>query len=131
MTGGRFHPKDDTAEEIEAARLAAVKRREELERGHLVVERCEASDWSKAVERKSGVSGVCWVKHEEAWKVQIRMETGSKRSRTCKRFRPKDHTPEQIERARLAAVEWLQQVKQQSRAGSQRVGPAKKLKTKR
>jgi len=98
--GGTFKPKDDTAEDIERARLAAVECRRRLELEHYDIHVQQVPDPSQLKKLDSGVTGVVWNAHGEHWHVQI-VIGGKKVNR---RFRPKDSTPEEIEVARLAAV---------------------------
>jgi len=88
--GGSFKPKDDTAEEIERALLAAVecRRRLELEHGNIRVQ------------------GVTWDKYLGEWRVSTQV----KGKHIHERFTPKDETPEEVERARRAAVERRRQL---------------------
>jgi len=107
LSGGYFRPKDNTPDEIERARLAAVERRRTLEHEHGVHE--EAQHTSQLVEHDSGILGVTWSRFESQWHVQIALN-GKKVNR---RFRPKDDTLEEIERARLAAVQCRQDLERQ------------------
>ena len=115
--GGIFTPKDDTPEEVERARLLAVERLRELEReqGRAVEVREGAA--APRVERQSGVQGICWHIQKGAWQWNFVPRNGpdkGRRKRPC--FQPKDDSPEEVERARLAAVEALQKFKEEDRA---------------
>ena len=50
----------------------------------------------------SGVKGVCWHTRDKAWEVKLNINGQTLRGGY---FKPKDSTPEEVERARLAAVE--------------------------
>merc|ERR1711956_54839 len=62
---------------------------------------------AKSVARNSGVTGISWDRWFGRWIVDWRHEHQGKR----KYIRPKDDSPEEIESARLVAVELLRQVK--------------------
>jgi len=97
-----FRAKDDTPEEIERARLAAVERRREMEAEHLeVVTRRDAQPWSVET-KESGVAGVTWRRFEGCWVARIQRLGKTQ----LKRFKPEDFSPEAVESARLLAVKW-------------------------
>jgi len=76
------------------------------------VELREVKDPAEIKQHSSGVVGVSWDKYTGQWHVAVRV----KGKQTHKRFRPKDRTPEEVERARLAAVECQQQLQLRLRA---------------
>jgi len=83
-------------EEADAAALRdAVAFREGLERQGVIK--------PARAERQSGQQGVHWHRTRGLWTVRMLVRGKTK---TCCAFRPKDDTPEEIERARLAAMEW-------------------------
>mmetsp|Transcript_61576 Transcript_61576/g.190750 ORF Transcript_61576/g.190750 Transcript_61576/m.190750 type:complete len:124 (+) Transcript_61576:3-374(+) len=99
----RFRPRDNTPEEVERARLAAVERRRELEAEHreVVVRNDEHLD---GMEKKdSGVRGIWWNKFGRFWSAEVNNVEGK---RFQQQFRPTDFTAEAIEVARLLAVQW-------------------------
>ena len=51
---------------------------------------------------QSGVKGINWNTRQKAWKVCLKINGKPLSGGT---FKPKDSTPEEVERARLAAVE--------------------------
>merc|ERR1712176_482502 len=104
LHGGTFKPKDSTPEEVERARLAAVESRRKLEEKYFTIKQSEGPHLSCPVERESGEIGVCWRKHSCEWQVKASM----KRKTIFRRFPPQGNTPEDIEHARLAAIECLQ-----------------------
>merc|ERR1712176_1339417 len=104
LHGSRFKPKDSTPEEVERARLAAVESRRKLEEKHFTIKQSKGPDLSCPVERKSGVTGVGWIKRSGEWVVRAQREG----NRIQRRFHPKGNTPKDIEHARLAAIECLQ-----------------------
>ena len=58
---------------------------------------------AKRVENaQSGAKGIHWDIRQKAWIVRLKVK-GKRLSGGC--FKPKDSTPELVERARLAAVE--------------------------
>jgi len=152
-SGGRrinfhFRPKDNTPEEVERARLAAVERRRELEAEHcevvvprdeqrpretdskdkqqpremkkkparrLVVQRrkdtlrhevAKAAKAAKAAERQSSGSGVSWDAQSKSWQILVCI--GGKRRSFY--VHPEDDSVNEVERARLAAVERLREL---------------------
>ncbi|CAK0872766.1 unnamed protein product [Prorocentrum cordatum] len=117
IQGGSFRPKDDTPEEVERARLLAVARLRELEReqGRAVEVREGAA--APRVQRQSGVQGVSWRARDSTWVTRYKKRHGSDKGRLIRStFRPKDDSAEEVERARLAAVEELQKLREEDRA---------------
>ena len=102
--GGTFKPKDSTPEEVERARLAAIESRRKLEEKYFNIKQSEGPDLSCPVERKSGVKGVTWAPGSRAWCVHAKRQG----HRIRRNFLPKGNTPEDIEHARLVAIEYLQ-----------------------
>lgn len=96
--GGFFRPKDDTPEEIERARLAAMECRRNLELKHGKDDGHEAA----RPEQPGSVQTVSWNASRKAWWVRTNLAGKTFHGGF---FRPKDDTPEEIERARLAAME--------------------------
>ena len=86
-----------TSSEAEAdALLAAIEFRKGLERSGVVTVKAGSVDTPK-----SGVIGVKWNKRTNNWCAYIQVN-GKEISGGS--FKPKDTTPEEVERARLAAV---------------------------
>ena len=80
--------------EVDALR-AAIAFRKDLERSGIAK--------AKRVENpQSGVPGIHWHVRQKAWIVRIKV---SGKRLSAGRFKPKDSTPEEVARARLAAVE--------------------------
>ena len=104
LHGGTFKPKDSTPEEVEHARLAAVESRRKLEEKHFTVMRSQGPHLSCPVDRASGVKGVHWAKSSGEWRVDALI----KGNRIHQHFPPEGSTPEDIEHARLAAINVLQ-----------------------
>jgi len=107
--GGSFHPKDDTPEALEQARLAAIESRRRLELEHFQVNLHQAPDPGQIVDRDSGVRGVYWKKHACSWRVEIQL----KDKKVSRSFPPKDGSPAEVERARLAAVQCRRDLERQ------------------
>jgi len=101
-----FKPLDDTPEEIEKARLLAVAKRRELEHKHFDV---QVTGADAQQEPQSGCPGVQWHKYQKVWRARC---PDGNRVMHEKTFRPKDDTPEEIENARLAAIEGLQKMRE-------------------
>ena len=109
-----FRPKGDSLEEVERARLAAVEAlrlfEEEDRAGTLRV--CGR----RSPERQSGVRHIYWDKGQHSWSVQYPMQNGQDRGRMRRSsFRSKDESLEEVERARLAAVEALRRLEEEDR----------------
>ncbi|CAK0855209.1 unnamed protein product [Prorocentrum cordatum] len=101
-----FRPKDESPEEVEQARLAAVE----------ALRRLEEEDRALAP-RQSGVKYIHWVSKKQTWCVRYLMKNGpDKGTRKQPTFRPKDGSPEEVERARLAAVQALRGLQEGDRA---------------
>jgi len=114
LHGGSFRPKDDTAEAMEEARLAAIECRRKLEAQHFEFDVKEVQNVGPVVtKRSSGAVGVSWNTCRQSWDVRICLK-GGERYRRC--FHPKDFTPEEVERARLAAVQCRQDLERQKAA---------------
>ena len=65
---------------------------------------------AKCVENpQAGVKGINWHIRQKAWIVQLKVK-GKRLSGGC--FKPKDSTPEEVECARLAAVESRRKLEQ-------------------
>jgi len=101
-TFGYFHPKDDTPEEVERARLAAVERRREVEAEHREVVVREDVQACNVEMQESGVPGITWRRFSHCWQAHILMLGKN----VAKRFTPKDLSPEAIETALLLAIQW-------------------------
>ncbi|CAK0822837.1 unnamed protein product [Prorocentrum cordatum] len=116
-----FRPKDESPEEVERARLAAVealRRLEEEDRAPGPV-----SSGQHSAERQSGVEYIHWNRTRQAWSVDYHMQSGKNQGTTKQlTFRPKDESPEEVERARLAAVEALRRLEEEDRALGPRCG---------
>ncbi|CAK0840960.1 unnamed protein product, partial [Prorocentrum cordatum] len=115
-----FRPKDESPEEVEQARLAAVEALRRLEEEDLLGQaRVGSYDPAKrkSGERQSGVKYVDWVSKRQAWRVRYVIKNGpDKGTRKQPTFSPKDESPEEVERARLAAVEALRRLQEEDRA---------------
>ena len=86
-----------TSSEAEAdALLAAIEFRKGLERSGVVTVKAGSVDTPK-----SGVKGVKWDKRTNNWYACIQV---NRKEISGGSFKPKDTTPEEVERARLAAV---------------------------
>ena len=93
-----------TYSEAEADALrAAIEFRKGLERSGIVK--------AKRVEKPhSGEKGVLWHTRDKAWEVKMVINGQTLYGGT---FKPKDSTPEEVERARLVAVESCRKLEQQ------------------
>jgi len=111
----RFRPKDDTPTEIEKARLLAVAKRQKWEKKYYVMS-VRAPEGPPPVERQSGVPGVTWRKKEGTWYVAAYAGNG----RVYRGFTPKDDSPEEVERSRLAAVHCLRTLTRGKKRGQPR-----------
>ena len=89
--------------EAEADALrAAIEFRKGLERSGIAK--------AKRVEKPhSGVKGVLWYTRDKAWEVKLQINGKTLHGGT---FKPKDSTPEEVECARLAAVESRRKLEQ-------------------
>ncbi|CAK0903829.1 unnamed protein product, partial [Prorocentrum cordatum] len=109
-----FRPKDDSPEEVEQARLAAVEALLRLEEEDRVG---RISSGQHSAVRQSGVKHILWDKCSAAWRIRYTMQNGPDQGRRKQpAFRPKDESPEEVERARLAAVEALRRLQEEDRA---------------
>ncbi|CAK0855212.1 unnamed protein product [Prorocentrum cordatum] len=109
-----FRPKDDSPEEVEQARLAAVEALRELQE-----EDCfgRIRSGQHSAERQSGVQHIHWDRRRQLWRVQYRRQNGPDEGiKKQPIFRPKDGSPEEVERARLAAVQALRGLQEGDRA---------------
>ncbi|CAK0841819.1 unnamed protein product [Prorocentrum cordatum] len=113
----RFRPKDESPEQVEQARLAAVgevRRLEDEDRlGRIRSGRHSA-------ERQSGVKHIHWDKCSAVAHSVYDTERPRSRSRKEPVFRPKDDSPEEVEQARLAAVEALLRLEEEDQLGQAR-----------
>ncbi|CAK0792227.1 unnamed protein product, partial [Prorocentrum cordatum] len=103
LHGGYFTPKDDTPEELERARLLAVARLRELEREQGRATEVREGAAAPRVQRQSGVKGVRWDARDSTWRLKYTMQHGPDKGHLRRpTFRPKDDSPEEVERVRLA-----------------------------
>ncbi|CAK0866280.1 unnamed protein product [Prorocentrum cordatum] len=110
-----FRPNDESPEEVERARLAAVKALRQLEEEDRALG--PISLGGKSAERQSGVKYVFWVSKRQTWRVRYVMKNGPGKGTTKQlNFRPEDESLEEVERARLAAVEALRRLQEEDRA---------------
>ncbi|CAK0893114.1 unnamed protein product, partial [Prorocentrum cordatum] len=117
-----FRPKGESPEEAERARLAAVEALRRLERGGQLG-RPRAGDGHPGRRGQSGVERVRWVSREKARRAEYRARHGPDRGRKkTPPFRPKDESPEEVERAPLAAVEVLRRLERGGQLGRPRAG---------
>mmetsp|Transcript_12674 Transcript_12674/g.40537 ORF Transcript_12674/g.40537 Transcript_12674/m.40537 type:complete len:467 (+) Transcript_12674:195-1595(+) len=108
VQGGSFRPKDDTPEEVERARLAALEcRRNLMLKLGIQIEEREVVNPDKIPRQTSNVRGVTWDCHGCHWRAKPYVNG----RQLHKSFKPTDYTPEAIEVARLAAVKWASDVK--------------------
>ncbi|CAK0861064.1 unnamed protein product [Prorocentrum cordatum] len=109
-----FCPKDGSPEEVERARLAAVEALRGLQEEDRALGPISSG---RQAERQSGVKHINWDKHSAVWRIQYKMENGQARG-TWKQpaFRPKGESSEEVERARLAAVEALRRLEEEDLA---------------
>ena len=77
------------------AHRAAIEFRKGLERSGIVKAKCVENP-------RSGVKGVLWHTRDKAWEVTVNING---KTLYGGKFKPKDSTPEEVERARLLAVE--------------------------
>jgi len=106
--GGYFRPEDDTPEEMERARLAALECRHNLMlKLGIQIEEREVVNPDKIPRQTSNVRGVTWDCHGCHWRAKPYVNG----RQLHKSFKPTDYTPEAIEVARLAAVKWASDVK--------------------
>ncbi|CAK0855210.1 unnamed protein product [Prorocentrum cordatum] len=115
-----FRPKDESPEEVEQARLAAVEALRRLEEDDLLgqarVGQARAGSYDPP-DRQSGVKYVHWVGKRQTWCVRYVIKHGpGKGTRKQPIFRPKDGSPEEVERARLAAAQALRRLEEEDRA---------------
>mmetsp|Transcript_61573 Transcript_61573/g.190740 ORF Transcript_61573/g.190740 Transcript_61573/m.190740 type:complete len:126 (+) Transcript_61573:3-380(+) len=111
----RFRPRDNTPEEVERARLAAVERRRELEAERLATLEVVVREDARPCEedqKDSGVRGVYWRKLERCWTAMI-MLLGKM---VQKRFKPADFSSEAIEAARVLAIQWRRDMERRKAA---------------
>eukprot|EP00421_Protoceratium_reticulatum_P014063 CAMPEP_0168384814 /NCGR_PEP_ID=MMETSP0228-20121227/14605_1 /TAXON_ID=133427 /ORGANISM="Protoceratium reticulatum, Strain CCCM 535 (=CCMP 1889)" /LENGTH=335 /DNA_ID=CAMNT_0008397993 /DNA_START=63 /DNA_END=1070 /DNA_ORIENTATION=- len=108
LFGGLIKPKDDTAKEIENARLEAMQRQRqlELEHGDTAVQVTQVLGPREFAKYQSGMPGVTWRKFEGKWRAKIKFN-GKSHARL---FAPARNTPEEIERACVLAVEYHRKV---------------------
>jgi len=138
INGGVCEAKDDSPEEIERARLIAVEKRRNLERQYFEVQ-VTVNDSLLLQQRDSGMAGITWERTIGAWiacsKGDSCFENHPTRSREAsrktdieinRRFFPTDNTVEAIEKARQAAIIWLQW---EQNAEANRVSLARKRKS--
>merc|ERR1712012_724894 len=101
----RFKPNKNTPEDIEDARMAAVDffrtRKEQI---------YTVRPGPPDMVQQSGVVGVKWHTTNKYW--ECRWKDHMKKVR-YKCFKPKEYTPEEIEGARLAAVDFFFKLKEQ------------------
>ncbi|CAK0881617.1 unnamed protein product [Prorocentrum cordatum] len=110
-----FHPYDESPEEVERARLAAVEALRRLEEEDRVG---RISSGRHSAVRQSGVKHILWDKGSAVWRIQYTMQNGPDQGRRKRPlFRPKDDSPEEVEQARLAAVEALLRLEEEDRVG--------------
>ncbi|CAK0881620.1 unnamed protein product [Prorocentrum cordatum] len=115
-----FHPYDDSPEEVERARLAAVEALRRLEEEDRVG---RISSGRHRAERQSGVKHISWDKCNAVWRIRYTMQSGPDQGRRKRPvFRPKDESPEEVEQARLAAVEALRRLEDEDQLGQARAG---------
>ncbi|CAK0798744.1 unnamed protein product, partial [Prorocentrum cordatum] len=105
-----FRPRDESPEEVEQARRAAVEALRRLEREDQLG---RARGGNPRAERQSGVQNVHWHTGRETWRLRYRIKNGPDKGRQkTPSFRPKDESPEEVERARRAAVEALRRLEE-------------------
>ncbi|CAK0882402.1 unnamed protein product [Prorocentrum cordatum] len=116
-----FRPKDESSEEVEQARLAAVEAmRRLMEEDRLGQVRAGSPS---PAERQSGVKHIVWDKRKTAWCIRYKIQNGPDQGRRkTPAFRPKDESPEEVEQARLAAVQALRRLEEEDRLGQVRAG---------
>jgi len=129
INGGLYEPKDKSQDEIEKARLVAVEKRRELERKYFDVQLI-VNEPGPPAKRESGFAGVTWER--TFWRARTKgtkpLKSNPKRCRELnKSFAPVDNTPEAIERARQAAIIWLQAHRSQLPDKRPRQGPKEEL----
>ncbi|CAK0881616.1 unnamed protein product [Prorocentrum cordatum] len=111
-----FHPYDDSPEEVERARLAAVEALLRLEEEDQLGQ-ARAGSYSPT-ERQSGVKHIRWDNRKTAWRIKYTIQNGPDQGRRKQPvFHPYDDSPEEVERARLAAVEALRRLEEEDRVG--------------
>eukprot|EP00931_Biecheleriopsis_adriatica_P027775 TRINITY_DN1663_c0_g1_i4.p1 TRINITY_DN1663_c0_g1~~TRINITY_DN1663_c0_g1_i4.p1 ORF type:complete len:890 (-),score=231.02 TRINITY_DN1663_c0_g1_i4:93-2762(-) len=115
--GGGFKPENATPEAMERAKRAAEAKAKQMhqELGNSWTPQDEikqVKSASELVKRKSGYTGVHWAPSWEAWRAKIQIN-GKDFEFTS---RPSDDTPEEVQRAFLAAVEWRKE-KENVKAG--------------
>ncbi|CAK0881618.1 unnamed protein product [Prorocentrum cordatum] len=116
-----FHPYDDSPEEVERARLAAVEALLRLEEEDQLGQ-ARAGSYSPT-ERQSGVKHIRWDNRKTAWRIKYTIQNGPDQGRRKQPvFRPKDESPEEVEQARLAAVEALRRLEDEDQLGQARAG---------
>ncbi|CAK0881614.1 unnamed protein product [Prorocentrum cordatum] len=116
-----FRPKDDSPEEVEQARLAAVEALLRLEEEDQLGQ-ARAGSYSPT-ERQSGVKHIRWDNRKTAWRIKYTIQNGPDQGRRKRPvFRPKDESPEEVEQARLAAVEALRRLEDEDQLGQARAG---------
>ncbi|CAK0798748.1 unnamed protein product, partial [Prorocentrum cordatum] len=110
MARPEFLPKDESPEEVERARRAAVEALRRLEEEDQLG---RARGGNPRAERQSGVQNVHWHTGRETWRLRYRIKNGPDKGRQkTPSFRPKDESPEEVERARRAAVEALRRLEE-------------------
>ncbi|CAK0881611.1 unnamed protein product [Prorocentrum cordatum] len=115
-----FRPKDDSPEEVEQARLAAVEALRRLEDEDRLG---RIRSGRHSAERQSGVKHIHWDKCSAVWRIQYTIQNGPDQGRGKRLvFRPKDDSPEEVEQARLAAVEALLRLEEEDQLGQARAG---------
>ncbi|CAK0840687.1 unnamed protein product, partial [Prorocentrum cordatum] len=120
MKQPRFRPKDESPEEVERARLAAG----EDQLGELRRARAP-SGRSGSAEHQSGIKHIVWHKTRQAWHLRDTIRNGPDKGGVMQpQFRPKDQSPEEVERARLVAVEALRRLEGEDQLGELRRAPS-------
>jgi len=103
-----------TYSEAEADALrAAIEFRKGLERSGIAKAKREEKP-------QSGVKGINWNSQKKGWEVQLQINGKHLRGGT---FKPKDSTPEEVERARSAAVESRRRLEEKYFIVKQSEGP--------
>mmetsp|Transcript_98165 Transcript_98165/g.194400 ORF Transcript_98165/g.194400 Transcript_98165/m.194400 type:complete len:718 (+) Transcript_98165:44-2197(+) len=120
INGGLCIAKNESPEAIEKARTIAVEKRRELERKYFDVHITvndpallqEKADMAAglAYTWENGMFGVTWEGTVGAWRARAKegFNASMGKKEVNRRFFPTDRTPEAIERARQAAIVWLQ-----------------------